>query len=211
MFHSTPSVTATCVSCQSVWQLRGTIDNRLLNRQTSNTDTLKSQLQTHAHENPHPLINTSYFLTFSLSLSLSFTHTQTLPVNRSNATLVEVCVLQLWVPCLDLFLCWPVLHEALSACQLSPADCTKPTHGGGGGLSVNCTAGSLKVTDSLGSLLTSFETLQLHQGVLMLCSSAVSSEEKTLCLSLSLLLFPPPPLALTSARKQGMGVTGLEQ
>lgn len=83
--------------------------------------------------------------------------------------------------------CWPVLHEALSACQLSPVDCTKATHGGGGGVPVNCSAGSSKVTDSLGSVFPSFETLQLHQGVLIFCSSTVSSVGKALFL---------PPLSL---------------
>lgn len=72
-FHSTPVGTTTRVSCQSSWQLRGTIDNQ--SGQTSNADTLKSQLQSHADRNPA-----------RKQLPPSHTHTR----DTSTASLVEM-------------------------------------------------------------------------------------------------------------------------
>lgn len=125
-FQNTPSVTATCVSCQSLWQLRGTIDNRPLNRQTSNTDVLKSQLQTHAHKNPHPLINTSYFLTLSLS-----SHTQKLYQQVQCHPGWGVCTAALCpLPgSVSVLACPPWSPVSLSA---KPSGLYQPTHGGGG-------------------------------------------------------------------------------
>lgn len=62
--------------------------------------------------------------------------------------------------------CWPVLHVALSAFQLNPTDCTKPTHGGGRGSPVGW----------LSALVLSF--LQLHEGVTTMHHSVAASSVK---------------------------------
>lgn len=55
---------------------------------------LKYQLQSHAHKK-HTAAHKHFLRTHA--------RTHTLPVNRSSASLVEVHVVQLYVPCLDLF------------------------------------------------------------------------------------------------------------
>lgn len=181
-----------------------------MNQQTSNAHMLKSQLQSHAHKKPTPAhkhlqLSHSFFFLF---LSLTKTHTHT-----EDSTSQQVQCHPGWGACTAALCplpgsvqCWPVLHEALSACQLSQVDCTKSTHRG---CLVNCTVGSSEVKDSLSSLLLSFETLQLHQGVLTLCSSIVSSGKRPsffLYCSCSFL-----SLSLSSARRQSMRVTGFQQ
>ncbi len=99
-FYNTLTDTATCVSCLSSRQLRGTIDKRLFNQQTSNTDRLKSQLQSRAHKNPTPAHK---HLWLSHSFSLSVTHTHSKKLYQSTGPMVEVHVQQLYVACQDLF------------------------------------------------------------------------------------------------------------
>lgn len=205
--------TAACVSCQSLWQLSGTIHNHLFNHQTWDTDMLKSQLQSHAHKNPTPTHKHLFCHSFSFCLTRTHTHIHTTHTHLDTDTDIDMDThtythhtqklyqstgpMPPWLRCMYCCSMPPAwICSVLSCPPWGPVSLSAKPSGlyqtKQWGVSLNCTAGSSRMTDSLGSLLLLFNTLDLHQVVLLLCTSSVSSVEKPLCLSLLPLLFPFP-------------------
>ena len=170
-------------------------------------------------KNPHPLINTFNFLIlfsslslYSLSLTPSHTRTHTRAHTHTHTHLDthgrlyrSTGPMPPWLRCMyyssmsagwvrSVLACPPWSPVSLSAkpsglYQTSPWGCL-----------LIVPLGSSEVRDSLGSLLRSFKTLQLYQGVLTLCSSIVSSGKSPLSFSVGHALSSPPLSLQTGGR-----------